>query len=395
MGMIYKQSKSRFWWIKYYRDGRPIRESTGTDKEGEARRILRQREGDLAVGRPVFPRADRIRFEEIAQDFLNDYRVNGKRSIARAERSVRHLRAYFGGWRAVNITTPVIRAYIDKRQREGAKNSTINRELAALKRMFNLALQAEKLLRRPHIPSLTEDNVRTGFFGEVEFLALQEALPGYLRPVATFAYTYGWRVSEILCLTWDRVDFTAGTVRLDPGSTKNREGRTVVLTDELRGVLKAQWEKAWKIVTTQNPKATPADVAAAIPWVFYRNGKPIRDFRKAWATACEGAGLAGRIPHDFRRTAVRNMVRAGIPERVAMMISGHKTRSVFDRYDIVSEADLKAAADRLTQARTGIPTGIPESSEKMEGGSGRKEGLDSFGAEGGTRTRTGLRPEGF
>ncbi len=359
MGMIYKQSKSRFWWIKYYRDGRPIRESTGTDKEGEARRILRHREGDLAVGRPVFPRADRIRFEELALDFLNDYRVNGKRSVDRAERSVRRLRAYFGGWRALNITTPAIRSYIDKRQQEGAGNATINRELAALKRMLNLAVQAEKLYRRSYIPSLAENNVRTGFFGEVEFLALQEALPDYVRPVASFAYTYGWRKSEILGLTWDRVDLTAGTVRLDPGSTKNRDGRTVVLTDELRGLLTAQWEKARVIVNKRKADATPREVAQEVPWVFHRDGKPIRNFRRAWTTACKQAGLEGRIPHDFRRTAVRNMVRAGVPERVAMMISGHRTRSIFDRYNIVSEADLKTAADRLTEARTGILSGIP------------------------------------
>lgn len=362
MGTLYKQTKSRFWWIKYYRDGRPIRESTGTEKESEARRILRQREGDLAAGRPVLPRADRIRFEELAGDFLTNYRVNGKRSLDRAERSVAHLQRHFGGWRVLHITTPAIRAYVEKRQGEGAQNATINRELAALKRMFNLALVAEKLPRRPYVPTLAEDNTRTGFFGDVEFLALQEALPDYLKPVATFAYTFGWRKSEILALTWNRVDLAAGMVRLDPGSTKNREGRTVVLTEELRGILAALWTKARAIVEQRNPGASLQQVAEAIPWVFHREGKPIRDFRAAWASACSRAGLPGRIPHDFRRTAIRNMVRAGIPERVAMQISGHKTRSVFDRYDIVSEGDLREAARKLSGGNavlTGIPTGIP------------------------------------
>jgi integrase len=83
------------------------------------------------------------------------------------------------------------------------------------------------------------------------------------------------------------------------------------------------------------------------PWIFHRKGKPIGDFRKAWATACKKAGVPGRILHDFRRTAVRNLVRAGVPERVAMQMTGHKTRSVFDRYNIVSEEDLMEAAKRL------------------------------------------------
>jgi integrase len=248
----------------------------------------------------------------------------------------------------LNISTAAVRAYIAKRQEAKAENGTINRELAALKRMFSLALQAEKLLRRPYIPHLAEDNVRTGFFGEVEFLALQEALPTYLKPVALFAYTFGWRKGEILGLTWDRVALAAGTVRLDPGTTKNREGRTVILTPDLRVVLLEQWKQACLLVKKRNPEATARDIAEAVPCVFHRNGKPIKDFRTAWKTACKTAGLIGRIPHDFRRTAVRNMTRAGVPERVAMKITGHKTRSVFDRYDIVSEADLRQAAERLS-----------------------------------------------
>ncbi len=137
-------------------------------------------------------------------------------------------------------------------------------------------------------------------------------------------------------------------MRLDPETTKNREGRTVILTPDLRAVLLEQWKQACLLVKKRNPEATAHDIAEAVPWAFHRNGTPIRDFRTAWKTACKTAGLTGRIPHDFRRTAVRNMTRAGSPERVAMKITGHKTRSVFDRYDIVSKADLRQAAERLS-----------------------------------------------
>ncbi len=359
MGCIYKQRKSRFWWIKYSCNGRQIRESTGTEKASEARRILRQREGEVAAGRPILPRAHRVRFDELAEDFLTDYRINGKRSLIRVRYSVRRLHARFGGWLAAHIGTPAIRDYIQKRQEEGAANATINRELAALKRMFTLAIQAETLHRRPHIPRLLEDNIRQGFFSEVDFLALQEALPEYLRLVASFAYITGWRKGEILNLTWEGVSLDEGTVRLEPGTTKNREGRTIVMPSALRDLLSAQWQRTCALVQGWSPGATPREVAASVPWVFHRGGRPIRNYDLAWRNACVRAGLPGRLFHDLRRTAIRNMVRAGIPERVAMMISGHKTRSVFDRYNIVSEADLRAAADRLTPAGTGILAGIP------------------------------------
>jgi integrase len=187
----------------------------------------------------------------------------------------------------------------------------------------------------PFIPMLKEDNVRSGFFEHPEFLALRDALPDYLKGFVSFAYKTGWRVSEIAGLTWTQVDLENNIVRLDVGSTKNREGRTVYLDDELREVFKAQWEarkKSGKIISFVFPNRA---------W----DGM-ITDLRKAWRQACKKAGVGKRLFHDFRRTAVRNMVRAGVPERVAMMISGHKTRSVFDRYDIVNEADLQVAAQK-------------------------------------------------
>ncbi len=343
MGSLYR--RGTIWWVKYYRNGRPIRETTGTDKETEAKRFLKLREGDVASGRLIIPRVERIRFEELAQDYLNDYRANGRRTLRKAKANVEHLSRFLGGWRAANITTTDIRGYTTKRQQEGAANGTINRELTALRRMFNLALQAEKMRHRPHIPHLTEDNVRKGFFEEETFQAVLRHLPEEIRPVATFAYITGWRVqSEVLPLTWAQVDFKGGVVRLEPGVTKNREGRTFPMFSELRALMEAQ--KAYTDTVQR-------EQGCIIPWVFHRDGKPIRSFRRSWRTACRLAGQPGRIPHDFRRTAVRNMVRKSIPERVAMQLTGHKTRSVFERYNIVSEGDLQEAGRRLTGTITG------------------------------------------
>jgi integrase len=160
----------------------------------------------------------------------------------------------------------------------------------------------------------------------------------------------GWRNrSEVYRLTWAHVSFAEGWVRLDPGIAKNDEARTFPLTAELRALLEGQ---------RAGTEALQRRTGRIIPWVFHRNGRPVKDMRRAWRAACEAAGLPGRYQHDFWAEAVRNLVRVGIPERVAMQLTGHKTRSVFERYNIVSEGDLRAAVEKLDQAAsaTAAPT---------------------------------------
>jgi integrase len=346
MGTIYK--RGNVYWIKYYGNGRTYRESSRSRREDDAKRLLKKREGEIAEGKTPGVRFDRVKFDELADDFLSDYEINQKKSLDRAKLSVKHLRRTFVGVRAPNITTTMVNAYIKKRQqKEGAANGSINRELAALKAMFNLAAKQTppKVAYVPYIPKLEENNVRKGFFEYGNFLALRGELPDYLKGFATFAYKTGWRVSEITGLTWDQVDRGQGIVRLEVGDTKNKEGRTVYLDEELREAFSQQWVKR------QSGKLTP--------YVFpNREGTgKIRDFRDAWATGCKKAKIGKRWFHDFRRSAVRDMVRSGIPDLVAMKISGHKTRSVFDRYNIVSDTDLKeAAAKREAYQRSQIHT---------------------------------------
>jgi integrase len=334
MGMLYRRGNT--WWAKYCANGRPIYRSTKTSKVTAARRLLKRWEGNPTA---YNPQEDRIRVDDLLADLVNDYKVNGKRALGHVKRYKQRLEKWFGGRRAVEITTADVRAYIAARQEAKLSNATINRHLSALKRAFNIAYKDGKLARKPYIPMLAEENVRTGFFSEADYLALREMLPPRLRAPADFACTYGWRKGEVAGLTWDRVDLMAGTVRLDPEHSKNKRGRTIVLTAGLLETLK---------ILRRQTSALEARTGQRIPWVFHhRNGTRIRDFRKAWDTACDKVGLAGRVFHDFRRTAIRNMTRAGIPERVAMTISGHKTRSIFDRYDIVSESDLRDAARKL------------------------------------------------
>jgi len=333
MGMIYR--RGNVWWIKYYRNGKYYRESSNSKVKKVAEGLLKRREGEAAIGRIPRVEFEKVKFDELAEEYLRDYRINRKKSFSRAELSVNKLRESFEGMKVAGISTSMINAFVEKRLNEDAANATINRDLSALKRMFNLgARQTPPTVDRvPFIPMLKENNARKGFFEHEEFLALRSALPPYLKGFVTFAYKVGWRISEISGLTWKQVDRQQGIVRLEVGETKNNEARTVYLDDELKSVFDRQWEirkRAKKL----------------LPYVFLnRSGtERLKRFDKKWKKACEGSEIGIRLFHDFRRTAVRNMVRSGVPERVAMMVSGHKTRSVFDRYNIVSDHDLKLAA---------------------------------------------------
>ena len=263
MGSLYKRKRTLAdgtlrelptIWLKYHQNGRVVRESSGTTKETVARRMLRTREGDVEKGIPSDRKAGRITFEEAAKDFLNDYLINGRKTHQNAKHRIEvHLAPHFGGKRLISITTTEIRAFVAARmqdtivvrkarkkkrrdgtildipeQRKPVSAGEINRELATLKRMFSLAKKAGKLHHMPHFERLREDNVRRGFFEREQFESVRGYLPAPLRPVATFAYLTGWRVtSEILPLRWRQVDWVGRGVRLDPGTTKNREGKDV------------------------------------------------------------------------------------------------------------------------------------------------------------------------
>jgi hypothetical protein len=201
-GSIYK--KRSVYYVAYYANGKQVCESTGTKDKAEARRILQARLGQLAEGRYVGPAAERVTFEELAEGLYTNYRVNGRKTLRDAAWRVKlHLVPFFGHKKAQEITSADVQAFIAQRKEHEASNGEIGRELAALKRMFNLALHTEKIIRAPYIPTLAEDNVRQGFFERGEFEATLARLPAWLRLPATFCYQVGWRMrAEVLLLTW-------------------------------------------------------------------------------------------------------------------------------------------------------------------------------------------------
>ena len=270
---------------------------------------------------------------------MSDYRVRRVKSLASVLSHLKPLRNHFGDWRAMDITFRAIETYITTRREDEKSNATINRELELLRRALRLAHDRQLLPSIPKVRVLPENNTRQGFFERLDLETVVTALPAYLRDFTRFAYLTGWRKGEITSLKWTDVDRDAGAIRLRPEAAKTGRGRTVMLEGDLAELIDRRWEAR---LFEKNGNVRIAAV------VFHRDGEPVGDFRKAWATACKAAGVPDKLFHDLRRTAARNMVRAGVPERVAMAVTGHLTRSMFDRYNIVSEDDLRKAAQKTT-----------------------------------------------
>jgi integrase len=336
-------------------------------KRGKAGNSLRRPvERELSVR----PTRESVRYEDLAADLLDHYLISEKKSLVRKKNGHTcvpgepHLRRFFAGWNAEDITTGAVRRFVRRRQRERASNGTIARELSMLRRMFSLAVKARKLPETPYIEMCKLSNVRKGFLDPEQYTRLRHELPDYLKSLSSLAYFTGMRRREICLLRLEQVNLRDAEIRLDPGTTKNNEGRTIPLTGELLQILKIHLEKR-------------AAECADCPFVFFRvcrrgghaQWRPIGDFRKAWRGACIQTGLgrmerqengrlkyAGLIFHDLRRSAIRNLVRAGVPERVAMRISGHKTAAIFARYDITSPRDLQEAAQKLDRYLNERPT---------------------------------------
>jgi integrase len=366
MGMLYRRKYKRkdgtvatcaTWWCKIYVNGQPIRLNTKTTRQRAARDFMRAKETDGKRGLPVLAKVNRKTVGDLLEDVVNDYRANGQRSldgvICRVEK---YLRPYFGTLNAACVTDDQVRQYITQRRDAGAAPATVNRELAVLGRGYRLNKRTVTVA--PEIPTLREQNARKGFFERAAFEAVRDALPVPFRPLLAVAYITGWRVkSELLPMEWRQVDFKARVLRLEPNTTKNGLGREFPFTEALEAALLAQ--RAYTD-TVQKQRG------AIIPHVFHRaTGARVRTWRRPWLKALLRVGLAHRetnedgtlkpggriiphvIPHDFRRTAIRNLARAGVSEAIAMKMCGHETRAVFDRYNITTGDDLRAAAAKL------------------------------------------------
>lgn len=334
------------WYIAYFGPGgKKVREAVGP-RRADAAALLTQRLNDLDCGRWAHP-AKPVTFDDVLALVRSDWRNKGRRSTftlpdGTEQKGLKRLRAAFGHAVIAEITARQLEHYSNSRQDEGASVSTVRNELGILKHGMNLACDKEMIARVPHFPELEPTNVRSGFFERHELDTILAQLPERVQPVVTFLYLTGWRRREATSRQWTHVDLKAGTIRLDPGETKSGVGRTFKYGKypELKALIDAQ--RAY----TDDVQRTSEQI---VPWVFHRSGQPIKSFRTAWRAACRRTGIT-RIPHDFRRTAARNMRRAGLSESDIMDLCGWETREMFKRYAIRDENALGAAVERYAAA---------------------------------------------
>jgi integrase len=341
----------RKFWIRYCLNGKRVEEPTEAKNEREARKTLNERLGQVAKGET--PAAvSKIRLAELYTDVQADFR-NKDQDLGTLAVRWKHLKIAFGTDYVRTITHARMQAYVEARRAEKAANQTVKNEIAVLRRMLRLGYKHGKVAQLPAFPEIVVQNTRAVFFEDDEYERLLLALASliaegrdvgndWLVPFVIGVRWTGTRRDELLTLERRQLDLDTGKVTLDPGTTKNGEGRSFFLPAEALAALKA-WD--------ENTKALERERGIIVRHVFHRHGDRIREFPyDLWHAACAKAGIAGRrIVHDFRRTAARSYRRSGVSEGVVMKILGHKTRSIFERYNIKNDEDLREAAEAVNQ----------------------------------------------
>jgi integrase len=333
-GGLFKMKNSPMWYGQWYANGKQVRVSLKTKIKEVARRDLRNLMGKSESGAAPENQTRKLRYGHLRQSLLDDYTQRGNKSLqilASGKETIWGLHALdsFFGWSEVSpgmlvssINPDVLRTFIRKRQQEKIGNAAINRSLALLRRMLNIARIDGKIQYMPVVKLLKEPPARKGFMERAQFAKLLSKLPVHLRPLITFLYYCAVRVGEASQIDWSQVDIDGALIRLEDDQTKTGEPRIVPLPDVLVDALRQVKQKEGRVFSVEG-------------------------LRDEWAKATETAGMKGLLVHDLRRSAVRNLISAGVAEKVAMSISGHKTRAVFDRYHIVSTTDVTNAMNRL------------------------------------------------
>ncbi len=372
LGGVYE--RNGLWYMRFTYRGCDYRESSGSRRKRVAIALLKKRIAEVQDG-AFAPAGANTKLRDLLALTEADYRANGLRTVDRLRTLHGHLTRILGADTPAEQIPDMLGRYVRTRleekigdAKEGEEQrtthpSTVNRELSALRRGFRLARRARLLTVVPDFELLEEHNVRTGFPTPEEVDAIVEAIGEPLKPVVRFLSMTGWRLGEVLNLQWRNVDRKAGVLRLERGETKGGEVR----------ILPYRENPALEALLEERHAATMAwaeEHGAIVPWVFWQpgadeKGEPaavpnrLQRTSKLFRDAAAAAGCAHVTAHDLRRYVARNLVRAGVHEKVAMALLGHRTRSIFDRYNITDDRDLRAAVRKLAttaQERDAAPT---------------------------------------
>ena len=342
-GGLFRMNGSKNWYAQYYdKNGRPRRVTTGTPIKQKAQDFLRNLLNDRDRGVAFIGDVKKLHYGDLRKALIQSYVERGNKSLQVTKDGeetiwgLTPLDEFFGhkseeepGVPVIRITTDAAREFARKRLAEGVTNSTINTSLALLRRMLNLAKDDGKLQTVPKIHLFKPNPARKGFLSLEKFEELLTRIPSDLKPLVLLLYYCGLRRGEALQIDWSQVDLDHAIIRLEDEQTKSGEARTVPLPDVLVQMLEQVEPKEGAVF-----KVTDSYI------------------RKEWPKACAAVGLDGLLIHDMRRSAVKNLMKAGVNQKVAMAISGHKTTSVFDRYHIIDETDVVEAM-RKVQVHTG------------------------------------------
>lgn len=334
-GSVYK--RGQIWWISYWHNNTPYRFSSRSTKRSEAQQLLNAKIAERDQGVLPHSRSPRLRMQQIFQQYCTDLELRNVPSLETSVRShLKPLQTFFANYRPEQVTPALVDSYKKSRRQLGRAVSTVNVELRLLRTALRFAYKRQQIPRVPQFQFLEGEHVREGFLEWEDLQAILPHLPGYLRPWVQFAYWTGWRRKELNTLEWRDIDWENSAIRLRPVNSKTRRGRVVGMSQPLRELLQQQWDA--RVLEGR-----------IVPYVFHHNGRPIGRHYKAWKKAWKLAGRPAKLLHDTRRSAVRNMINAGVPERHAMQVTGHTSRSVFDRYTIVTTAQTEAALDRTAE----------------------------------------------
>jgi integrase len=338
------------WWLDYSIGGKRHRESSGTSVKNDAYRLLRQRIGDRESGKLV-GRPDRVTLTDLHAQLEQRYALKGNKSLKRAKQAFVHLYRLLGSERRVpELTQDVVNDYLQRRVAEGAARASANYEVSILTSALSQAVDNRLLPFCPRFKLPKVRNARQGFFTPGDFAAVLLELPEEVRPVVQFLHATGWRLNEVLTLTWAQIDWDGQVITIGGDKTKGEDDRVFPfgVAPDLKALVEARF------------------AARDGLFVFHRSGKRIKTFIKAWRNACRRADLDGKLVHDLRRTAAREFRRSGVTEGEIMKAAGWRTRSMFDRYNIIDEADLaQGLAKRFNGKQTANIAASPQTESSV------------------------------